>query len=250
MDEQGFIEQIAEDALQAAAEVDAIQEHDLEFQDFAGDFKGRWMIAATDGSARDGVAAYSVVFPGGRGGGSGDASEDQSPFRAELKALMILFQAILRAQDQGLEPRVLWVVVDCQSALDALAAPGASCLPLLATKAAEGLRALRRSGWQVCTVWCPSHGKKPEWRAQGPLQHQLCRLLNEEADAQARRTMEKRRSGSLRVRWKQLAVEAEDWEKRAICVSAKASDIYGAHFTELRRRSRETACGSADDSHD
>ena len=250
LDEQGFVEQLAEDALQAAAEADALYDEDLDFQDFAGDFKDRWMIAATDGSARDGVAAYSVVFPGGRGGGSGDASEDQSPFRAELKALLILFQAMLRAQDQGIEPRVLWVVVDCQSALDALTTPGASCLPLLAAEAAAGLRALKLSGWQVHTFWCPSHGKKPEWTAPGPLQHHLCRLLNEEADAQARRAMERRRAGSLRVRWKQLAAEAEEWEKRAIYASAKASDIYGAHFIELRRRSRETIRGSADDSHD
>ena len=40
--------------------------------------------------------ACSVVFPGGRGGGCGDASEDQTPFRAELRALAILFQAMLK----------------------------------------------------------------------------------------------------------------------------------------------------------
>ena len=96
LDEADFVEQLAEDALAAAAEAEALGGGAFGFQDFEGDFQAPWMIAATDGSARDGVAAYSVVFPGGRGGGCGDASEDQTPFRAELRALAILFQAMLK----------------------------------------------------------------------------------------------------------------------------------------------------------
>ncbi|CAE7258440.1 Ptchd3 [Symbiodinium sp. CCMP2592] len=95
LDEEDFVEQLAADAMSAALEAEALSGGAFDFQDFEGDFPDRWMIAATDGSACDGVAAYSVVFPGGRGGGSGDSSEDQTPFRAELKALVILFKALL-----------------------------------------------------------------------------------------------------------------------------------------------------------
>ena len=250
LDEADFVEQLAADALTAAAEAEALMGGAFGFQDFEGDFQAPWMIAATDGSARDGVAAYSVVFPGGRGGGCGDASEDQTPFRAELRALAILFQAMLKTAALGLTPRTLWIVVDCQSALDALATPEASCLPLLAAEAAESLKALKFSGWEVRAFWCPSHNKKLAWRAPVPLQTSLCRLLNEEADVQARRAMERRLAGSLRARWKPLATAAKDWECRALCASAKASEVYRDHFAELQRRARAGDNGSASDSHD
>ena len=86
LDEADFVEQLAEDALAAAAEAEVLGGGAFGFQDFEGDFQAPWMIAATDGSARDGVAAYSVVFPGGRGGGCGDASEDQTPFSLGLSS--------------------------------------------------------------------------------------------------------------------------------------------------------------------
>eukprot|EP00439_Symbiodinium_sp_Y106_P062269 s5318_g9.t1 len=74
LDEADFVEQLAEDALAAAAEAEVLGGGAFGFQDFEGDFQAPWMIAATDGSARDGVAAYSVVFPGGRGGDAQDGS--------------------------------------------------------------------------------------------------------------------------------------------------------------------------------
>ena len=86
LDEADFVEQLAEDALAAAAEAEVLGGGAFGLQDFEGDFQAPWMIAATDGSARDGVAAYSVVFPGGRGGGCGDASEDQTPFSLGLSS--------------------------------------------------------------------------------------------------------------------------------------------------------------------
>ena len=160
--------------------------------------------------------------------------------------MAILFQAMLRTAALGLAPRTLWIVVDCQSALDALAAPAASCLLLLAAEAAESLKALKSSGWEVHAFWCPSHNKKLEWRAPVPLQTSLCRLLNEEADVQARRAMQRRLAGSLRA----SRLRRQPRECRALCASAKASEVYRDHFAELQRRAREGDNGSARDSHD
>ncbi|CAE7033977.1 unnamed protein product [Symbiodinium sp. CCMP2592] len=157
LDEEDFVEGIAEAVGKAAVEAEQVSGGAFEFQDFSlpenteeleGTARELWMVAATDGSARDGVAGYSVVFPGGRGGGTGDGSEDQSSFRAELKALLVLFRAVLLASANGLSARVLWVVVDCKAALDSLASLATSCLPLLASAAANHLKSLRRLGWR------------------------------------------------------------------------------------------------------
>ena len=139
-DEQEFVAFLAEEVRQAAVEVEQLSGGNFDFQDFeltAPEASAApWLIAATDGSHRDGVGAYSVALPGGRGGGSGDGAEDQGAFRNELKALQVLFQAVSLATQRGLPPRVLWVVVDCQAALLSLRNPEASCLPLLASSAA------------------------------------------------------------------------------------------------------------------
>ena len=131
-DEQEFVAFLAEEVRQAAVEVEQLSGGNFGFQEFelttpeASD-------AATDGSHRDGVGAYSIALPGGRGGGFGDGAEDQGAYRNELKALQVLFQAVSLANQRGLPPRVLWVVVDCQAALLSLRDPETSSLPLLAS---------------------------------------------------------------------------------------------------------------------
>ncbi|CAE7228019.1 Ptchd3 [Symbiodinium sp. CCMP2592] len=252
LDEEDFVEGIAEAVGKAAVEAEQVSGGAFEFQDFSlpentveleGTEQELWMVAATDGSARDGVAGYSVVFPGGRGGGMGDGSEDQSSFRAELKALLVLFRAVLLASDNGLPPRVLWVVVDCKAALDSLANPVTSCLPLLASAAANHLKSLQRRGWQVRPFWCPSHGKRREWQAPFPLRADLCRLLNEAADGEAKRAMERRRTGSLRSRWQAEAEQVCQWEEKAILAAAHAGQTYGESVIKVTRLLRAGAHG-------
>ena len=51
--------------------------------------------------------------------------------------------------------------------------------------------------------------------------------------------MERRLAGSLRARWKQLATTAKDWECRALCASAKASEVYRDHFAETKHGKHE-----------
>lgn len=244
-EEEEFVAFLAEEVRQAAVEVEQLSGGKFGFQDFelttpeASD--EHWLIAATDGSHRDGVGAYSVALPGGRGGGSGDGAEDQGAFRNELKALQVFFRAVALASQRGLPPRVLWVVVDCQAALLSLQDPEASSLPLLASSAAATSKDLRRAGWQVRPFWCPSHGKRLDWCAPTPLPSALCRLLNDKADEQARGAMERRRADSLRVGWLSLAAQAAQWEERAILASAKAGELFGEKVKAETRRLRAAA---------
>ncbi|OLQ11437.1 Retrovirus-related Pol polyprotein from type-2 retrotransposable element R2DM [Symbiodinium microadriaticum] len=210
--------------LEAAVEVEQLSGGNFGFQDFElttpEASNELWLIAATDGSHRDGVGAYSVALPGGRGGGAGDGAEDQGAFRNELKALQVLFQAVQLAGQRGLLPRVLWVVVDCQAALLSLQDPEASSLPLLASSAAATSKELQRAGWQVRPFWCPSHGKRLNWCAPAPLPSALCRLLNDKAV-------------SMR--------EVAQWEERAILASAKAGELFGEKVKAETRRLRAAA---------
>eukprot|EP00439_Symbiodinium_sp_Y106_P083602 s905_g23.t2 len=75
------------------------------------------IVVATDGSAKDDVAGYSVVVddPSNHFAG-GDDAEDQTPFRAEVCALQLALEALCQAAAWGASGHVT-VVVDCSAAL-------------------------------------------------------------------------------------------------------------------------------------
>ncbi|CAE7276857.1 PDE9A [Symbiodinium sp. CCMP2592] len=142
------------------------------------------LLIATDGSTKFDVGGCAVVF--GSGDGTfvfGDACEDQSAFRCELLTLTTLFEAISYAHlDPGCQ---IGILVDCNSALQAVSDPGVCSMPLLAHKAARLLRDVCAGGLDLRLSWTPAHGRRPNWTAPWGLTAARCRDLNERADAAA-----------------------------------------------------------------
>ncbi|CAE7827522.1 unnamed protein product [Symbiodinium sp. CCMP2592] len=185
---------------------------------------GERLLIATDGSAKFDVGGCAVIF--GSGDGTfvfGDACEDQSAFRCELLTLTTLFEAISRAQ---LAPGCqVGILVDCSSALQAVAQPEACSMPLLAHKAARLLRDVSAGGLDLKLSWTPAHGRRPNWTAPWGLTADRCRDLNERADAAANSIREHRARGSGRVSWHAELHRAALWERGAILASAGASNV-------------------------
>ncbi|CAE7329637.1 unnamed protein product [Symbiodinium sp. CCMP2592] len=194
---------------------------------------GERLLIATDGSAKFDVGGCAVIF--GSGDGTfvfGDACEDQSAFRCELLTLTTLFEAISRAQ---LAPGCqVGILVDCSSALQAVAQPEACSMPLLAHKAARLLRDVRAGGLDLKLSWTPAHGRRPNWTAPWGLTADRCRDLNDRADAAANSIREHRARGSGRVSWHAELHRAALWERGAILASAGASNVLAQHLRARR----------------
>ncbi|CAE6957818.1 unnamed protein product [Symbiodinium sp. CCMP2592] len=74
---------------------------------------------ATDGSAKDGVAAHAVVVHQcAKAFAGGNSCEDQSSFRAELCALLLALKAVVVAASRGARGSIT-IAVDCSAALQA-----------------------------------------------------------------------------------------------------------------------------------
>ncbi|CAE7363201.1 Pol, partial [Symbiodinium sp. CCMP2592] len=74
---------------------------------------------ATDGSAKDGVAAHAVVVNAcAKAFAGGNSCEDQSSFRAELCALLLALKAVAAAASRGARGSIT-IAVDCSAALQA-----------------------------------------------------------------------------------------------------------------------------------
>ena len=145
----------------------------------------RQLVLATDGSSQDEVGAYAIVSDSPKFVYVGDDdSEDQSPFRMELLALVVLLTAVAALERP---PDRLLILVDCESAIQAMGSPGTCNLRILAHKAFAAVRTLRLRGTTVHPIWVPSHGKQPRWKPSLQLDPVFCRYLNEQADSAARR---------------------------------------------------------------
>ncbi|CAE7261538.1 unnamed protein product [Symbiodinium sp. KB8] len=74
------------------------------------------IVIATDGSAKDGIAAHSVVVNKcDQAYSGGNDCEDQSPFRAEMCALRLALEALSAAVHHGARGSVI-IAVDCEVA--------------------------------------------------------------------------------------------------------------------------------------
>ncbi|CAE7477329.1 unnamed protein product, partial [Symbiodinium necroappetens] len=151
-------------------------------------------LLATDGSAITEVASAAIAFLDGPTLGLGLPGEDQTPYRAEVQALLWLYEALLCARRKGL----YFVVVDCMSAIDAVHGHGR--LAKILDQFAGMQAALDSHGVRVVLHWTPSHGKKaPDtWRPPGQFSEATVRLLNHRADLEARRIAMRRAQGSGR----------------------------------------------------
>ena len=185
------------------------------------------LACATDGSSSDDVGACAVVSENFAVAASDDR-EDQTPFKYEMLALWLLFAALSRVSPLG-ELGRLYVLVDCQAALQALQRPSDCCLNALAVDIVRMQSDVRRHGLRVTLHWVPSHGKHVTWCSPNRLSVGLCRDLNDKADREANRCRSRRAQGSARARWHQERLAALQWETKVICAAAEASSLLQQH---------------------
>ena len=135
-------------------------------------------VAATDGSSQRNVGASGFVLPTlGVKAVCGPSGEDQGPYKAELLALLFLFEVLLAVpfpQRAGLT--ALHVLSDCESAITAVEQDEGK-LPLLVKDVAHARAALRHAGICVRLHWIPSHGKESQrWQPRSGAQRACCRV--------------------------------------------------------------------------
>ncbi|CAE7353677.1 gcs-1 [Symbiodinium sp. KB8] len=186
------------------------------------------LLLATDGSSEHDIGASAVVCDSPYlEMASADSSEDQTPFRMELLAILGVLEAL---ELSAHPPRHVTILVDCESAMKAICCPEASKYCILAARAHGAGAAARRRGvnWQL--TWVPSHGKKPGWTPRAPLLAATCRTLNQKADDCANRLRRRRAHLADRVIWHQTARHAEGQEKAIVLLSAKTASFLEAHL--------------------
>ena len=184
------------------------------------------VIVATDGSTHQGVGACAVVTPTAEFA-FGDSREDQSAFKFELFALLTL----LRSLSQIPLPIScqIYILSDCEAALQAILEPQSCCLPSWALEAAQLCQQIRATGVRLQFQWVPSHNKKREWAPAAPLDAVQCRFLNEKADAAANSCRCRRAARSRRERWFEQRAIAAQWESDVIHIAAAASQLLQRH---------------------
>ena len=157
---------------------------------------------ATDGSSKHNVGAWSIVIQGTTHGFAGPlACEDQSSFRCEVEAFLVLLAAILACVGKPGCPETFVVLSDCQEAIRVV--EGASCLsPLLAKRAHELLIEAKLGGVDIQIFWVPAHGRVvSSWIPPPTLSDFECRQLNELADCAAKQVMHDQLRGAPRDIW-------------------------------------------------
>ncbi|CAE7306335.1 pol [Symbiodinium natans] len=194
------------------------------------------LLFATDGSSQDGVGSYAIACnsPPGQFAGA-DSSEDQSPFRMELRALDELFAALVEVHSP---PRKLWVLVDCQAAIKAMCRPHSCGLRLLAERLQANGKLARLRGTEWSLIWVPSHGKQASWSPPSccPVSSAMCRQLNQQADDAAKSLCQRRHHGSARASWHRAFEHATQNEQAMIRIAVKSSLRLEAHLGTDRDR--------------
>lgn len=191
------------------------------------------LLVATDGSEKDMLSGFAIVVEGMdeviQGGVPG---EDQSPFKAEVYAMVVLLEALAGLPAPSVPTRCT-VAVDCQAALAVFFGKGSE-LPGLARRLGA-LRAGLHGHWQLSMVWVPSHGKEsvhfmpPEWCHPDRL-----RRLNDRADVAAKQAVAERRARSSRPAWIASVAAAKQWEMQTLQAVATIADAYARHAQGLK----------------
>ena len=189
------------------------------------------IFVATDGSEQAGVAAMSVVFPQLPVTLSqGIDTEDQTPFRAEVEAIILALDLIFKVVLLEHIPRCrnFVIVSDCEGAIDLVQRGSYSC-PVLARRATHLLEDLERMHMSIEFCWVPSHGKlSKNFRGHLHATEAQLRAWNDMADIAAKNAMKRRLNHSLRSTWYDHRCQAIDWECSAgVFVRYDCSSICG-----------------------
>ncbi|CAE7812033.1 unnamed protein product [Symbiodinium sp. CCMP2592] len=196
------------------------------------------IVIATDGSAKNGIAAHAAVVnrPDQIFAGA-DNAEDQSSFRAEMCGLRLTLEAVLLAAQRGARGRI-FVAVDCEAALKARF--NCQAMPLFGALLSSLVAAVRAQGVTLTFLWVPAHGRHLTWQPAHPaLTADHVRSLNSAADQAAKACVARRLRGSLRERWHAEAATAKEWEVNVVRASAKAAERLHEHLKGIRALPRE-----------
>ncbi|CAE7357806.1 unnamed protein product, partial [Symbiodinium sp. CCMP2592] len=169
---------------------------------------------ATDGSAKDGVAAHAVVVHRcAKAFAGGNSCEDQSSFRAELCALLLALKAVVVAASRGARGSIT-IAVDCSAALQArFSCPS---LPLFSVHFQQLSAEIRCFGIDLHFMWVPAHNRKASWTpTHSSFSAAFLRSLNDAADRAAKDCVARRLKGSLREKWVAEATRVKVWEEAA-----------------------------------
>ena len=180
---------------------------------------GNFIRSSDQGVGACAIATAQRVFA------VGDSREDQTPFKYEMFAILVLLRALMPI----LIPKTckIFILTDCQAALSAI--PRLCCLPTWAQEAASLCEQLRSTGCHLLFQWVPSHGKQPEWRPCTPLDASHCRFLNDKADKAANRCRKVRACGSQRQQWFAQRDRAAKWESDVIHIAAASAKMLQHH---------------------
>ena len=117
-------------------------------------------VVATDGSAMDSVAAWSIYIPSLETSFAlGLTGEDQTPFRAEVEAIHVVLLCMCRLWDEGFQHGVSLVIVTDGSAAISMIHSMHGVVPLLSRKLRSLLQLCEQRGVHIDFQWVPSHGR-------------------------------------------------------------------------------------------
>ena len=163
---------------------------------------------------------------------SGDGSEDQSPFKQELNAILYAAKGMTQAAKRGARGHV-YLLTDCQAAILAVQTiDGHTACPCLVRDIRLLLQQASQAGIEHTWIWVPSHGKSPKWTPPPGHCADHLRALNAHADVAAANAWSRRLQGSLRQKWHELADAATQWEYQTIHVAAKAAERLHSHLMQ------------------
>ena len=183
------------------------------------------IVAATDGGAKDLVAASGIFLPQLNFiKACAVPGEDQSNYKAEIFALWLLLSLLVSARRRRLV--AIHVLVDCEAAILAVEGQGNE-LPCLIRCIRSHRRCLQQDGTDFHLHWVPSHGKRPRrWRPWSDLAPAIQQQYNDIIDAAVTECLAQRLQGSLRSSFLRRAEAAQRWEERVIAVSAAAGQRF------------------------
>ncbi|CAE7723733.1 rbcL [Symbiodinium sp. CCMP2592] len=184
------------------------------------------VIVATDGSAHQLVAAFSIVFTDHEASVcSGLPSEDQTAFRAELEAIYMVIRAALRVWDRRFPTRRLVIVSDCQSAIDIVQGALGS-VPILARRVHADISRIARALMWSCGGSHPMASsriasiRRDAKPSSGP---------GMRTDRAAATEMRRKWHGFLRQSWFVQEKTDHDWEVAAVSGLQRPSQLYLDH---------------------
>jgi hypothetical protein len=143
------------------------------------------IFVATDGAAKHGVSAFSVVILSVNfAAATGSFGEDQTPVRAELDALGVVCKAACALSERGVTGDIT-LVTDCISAMSTFDTSDSS-RPLLALQLRRWKRRASAMGLHVHLFWVPAHDRiVPHWKPHPLASEAQLRAWNRRADSMA-----------------------------------------------------------------